>query len=170
MNGRGCAGEATATAQGDRLWRSLVIAGLVLGIAVASIVAPPAARGATLVLDTGEQLDGTIVNATRNSVIVRLDGGGMRQLGLTDIRDVRVDVDGGQPVIGRLITWAEGVYQILTGSEVVWVTGEGRMLAAEAIPDPTEVPVIPDATAPPEAPTVAPTDPPAPSQPARPSL
>lgn len=146
----------------DRIGRGFAVTGLVWSIVVAS-----PALGATLVLGTGEELDGTIVDATRNTVIVRPELGGMRQIGLTDILEVRIDVDGGRPVIGRLISWADGVYEVQAGNELIWVTGDGRMLGAEAVPAPSEVPAaipaVPDPATPQE---VAPATPAAPSPPA----
>jgi hypothetical protein len=142
----------------DRIGKGLAVAGLVWSLAVAS-----PALGATLVLGDGEELDGTIIDATRNTVIVRPELGGMRQIGLTDIREVRVDVDGGRPVIGRLISWADGVYEVQAGNELIWVTGDGRMLGAEAVPAPSEVPAaipaVPDTTAPQEVAPAAPSPP-----------
>lgn len=142
----------------DRIGKGLAVAGLVWSLAVAS-----PALGATLVLGDGEELDGTIVDATRNTVVVRPELGGMRQIGLTDIREVRIDVDGGRPVIGQLISWADGVYEVQAGNELIWVTGDGRMLGAEAVPAPSEVPAaipaVPDTTAPQEVAPAAPSPP-----------
>ena len=166
MNERHCTGEIATVAAGRRRWQGCTVAALVLGIMAASIVAAPAARSATLALHTGEQLDGTIVHATRNTVIVRLTDG-MRQLGLTEIREIRVDVRDGRPVIGRLVGWVDGVYEIQAGNEVVWVTDEGRLIAAEAVPNPKDVPFTPPATPSPEAP---PAQPPAPTEPRTPSF
>ena len=168
MNEPSCMDQATTVSPSDRIGKGLAVAAWVLGIVVASLLPPQGADAATLVLGNGQELEGTVVDATRNTIVVRPDLGGMRQIGLTEIREVRVEVDGGRPVIGRLISWADGVYEIQAGNELVWVSGDGRMLGAEAIPEPSDVPAAVPAV-PQEAAPAAPSQPAPPAPESEPS-
>lgn len=58
-------------------------------------LAPGAVHADTLLLQNGESIEGSIVDATRNSVVVRRAIGGMRQMRIRDIAEVRIDLAGG---------------------------------------------------------------------------
>jgi Calx-beta domain-containing protein len=100
------------------------------------------ARADAIVLKSGEVVEGSLVQATRNTLIVRRAIGGMHQMSLHDIAEVRIDRAQGEPISGQLLSWADGVYQIRSGGEVVRVS-EGRILSRaplEAEPSPTPPP------------------------------
>ena len=76
--------------------------------------APGGARADALVLTNGEVIEGAIVDATRNTVIVRRAIGGMRQMRIQDVAEVRILVQG-EAIAGQLLAWADGVHQIGIG-------------------------------------------------------
>jgi RNase P/RNase MRP subunit p29 len=82
----------------------------------------------TFVLRGGEPIEGAIVQATRNTLIIRRAIGGMHQMSIPGIEEVRIDLAQGERISGQLLGWAEGVYQIRSGSEVIRI-GEGRILS-----------------------------------------
>jgi Calx-beta domain len=92
-------------------------------------VAPGVARADALVLTNGEVIEGSIVDATRNTVIVRRAIGGMRQMRIQDIAEVRILVQG-ETIAGQLLGWADGVHQIGTGGEILRI-GAGRIISRE---------------------------------------
>jgi RNase P/RNase MRP subunit p29 len=85
-------------------------------------------RAETIVLKSGEVVEGSLVQATRNTLIIRRAIGGMHQMSLHDIAEVRIDRAQGEPISGQLLSWADGVYQIRSGGEVVRISG-GRILS-----------------------------------------
>jgi hypothetical protein len=91
--------------------------------------APGDARADALVLTNGEVIEGAIVDATRNTVIVRRAIGGMRQMRIQDIAEVRILVQG-EAIAGQLLGWADGVQQIGMGGEILRV-GQGRIISRE---------------------------------------
>jgi RNase P/RNase MRP subunit p29 len=100
------------------------------------------ARADTFVLKSGEPIEGSIVQATRNTLIVRRAIGGVHQMSLKHIEEVRIDLAQGEQISGHLLSWAEGVYQIRSGGEVVRIS-EGRILSRaplEPRPSPTPSP------------------------------
>jgi RNase P/RNase MRP subunit p29 len=90
--------------------------------------APGAAPADEILLRSGERIEGTIIDATRNTVVVRRAIGGMRQMPIRDIEEMRVDLVQGGRVSGRILSWGEGVHRLRAGDEVVRVRG-GRVLS-----------------------------------------
>ena len=86
------------------------------------------ARADTIVLKSGEVVEGSLVQATRNTLIVRRAIGGMHQMPLRDIAEVRIDRAQAEQISGQLLSWADGVYQIRSSGEVVRIS-EGRILS-----------------------------------------
>jgi Calx-beta domain len=90
--------------------------------------APGTVQADEIVLRSGESIEGTIVDATRNTVVVRRAIGGMRQMRIRDIEEVRIDLVGGDRIFGQLMSWAQGVHQVRSGDEVLRIR-EGRLLS-----------------------------------------
>jgi hypothetical protein len=106
---------------GLRAWALAILVVTWTGAAVA-------ARADTIVLKGGALIEGSIVHATRNTLIVRRAIGGMHQMSIHDIEEVRIDLVQGEQISGQMLSWADGVYQIRAGGEVVRVS-EGRILS-----------------------------------------
>jgi Calx-beta domain len=92
--------------------------------------APGDLRADTIVLKSGEVLEGSIIDATRNTVIVQPAIGGMRQMPLRDIEEVRIDLAQGQRISGQLLSWEDGIYRVRSGAQVVRISG-GDILSRE---------------------------------------
>jgi hypothetical protein len=88
------------------------------------------ARADRIVLKSGEVIEGSIIEATRNTVIVLRSIGGMRQMPIPDVAEVRVDLPRGQQIVGQLLGWADGVYEVRAGDEIVRV-GESGVVSRE---------------------------------------
>jgi RNase P/RNase MRP subunit p29 len=93
--------------------------------------APGDVRADTIVLRSGEVVEGSIIDATRNTVVVQRAIGGMRQMPIRDIEEVRIDLARGQRISGDLLSWADGVYQVRSGGEVLRIS-EGDILSRAA--------------------------------------
>lgn len=96
-------------------------------------------RADTFVLKSGEEIEGTILDATRNTVIIGPSIGGMRQMAIRDIDEIRVDLARGEQLSGKLMSWADGIYQLRSGDEVIRI-GEGAVLSREPRTQVTEQP------------------------------
>jgi Calx-beta domain len=97
-------------------------------LAMTWIGAGEAVRADTIVVKGGALVEGAVVQATRNTLIVRRSMGGMHQMSMRDIEEVRVDLAGGRQVSGALLSWTDGVFEIRTGGEVIRA-GAGRILS-----------------------------------------
>ena len=100
--------------------------------------APGIARADALVLTNGEVIEGSIVDATRNTVIVRRAIGGMLQMPIQDVAEVRILVQG-ETIVGQLLAWVDGVHQIASGGEILRI-GAGRILNRERREPVTKLP------------------------------
>jgi RNase P/RNase MRP subunit p29 len=95
--------------------------------------APGAARADAIVPQNGESVDGAIVDATRNTVIVRRAMGEMRQKPIQEIAEVRLDLIQGEQIAGQLLRWVDGVHEVRSNGDIVRVSA-GRILTRERQP------------------------------------
>jgi RNase P/RNase MRP subunit p29 len=123
-NTANAAAAATRGCRPDRRAWALALM-LITWIAVAGDL-----RADVIVLKNGESIEGSIVDATRNTVVVRRAIGGMRQMPIEDIEEVRIDLAQGAPITGQILSWADGVYQVRAGGEVVHIRA-GRIVTRE---------------------------------------
>ena len=124
--------KAANSAATRRRWRGPGPGGPALALlALTWAGAPGDARADTIVLKNGEVLEGSIIDATRNTVVVQRMIGGMRQMPIRDIEEVRIELAQGQTIAGQLLSWADGVYQVRAGGQVVRIS-EGDVLSREA--------------------------------------
>jgi Calx-beta domain len=105
-------------------------AGALAAVLIAGMLGAGHGRADSIVLKSGEVIEGSVIEATRNTVIVLRSIGGMRQMPIEDIEEVRVDLARGQPIVGQLLGWADGVYEVRSGDEIVRV-GESGVLSRE---------------------------------------
>ncbi|HEX6112664.1 MAG TPA: Calx-beta domain-containing protein [Geminicoccaceae bacterium] len=83
-----------------------------------------------IVLKSGEVIEGSIIEATRNTVIVLRSIGGMRQMPIEDIQEVRIDLARGEQLVGQLLGWSDGVYEVRSGDEILRVSESGILSRA----------------------------------------
>jgi RNase P/RNase MRP subunit p29 len=117
--------DARARRVGPRAWALAILVSAWAGVAD-TVLAD------TFVLRSGEPIEGAIVQATRNTLTIRRAIGGMHQMSIQGIEEVRIDLAQGERISGQLLGWAEGVYQIRSGSEVVRIR-EGSILSRAPI-------------------------------------
>lgn len=125
----------------------MIVAGLVLAL-VSSAAALREAAADVFTLENGERLEGTIVHATRNTIIIRRDIGGIRQVRAEDLTEVAITASDGGLLVGQLLGWADGVYELSSNDRVLRVQ-DGAVIAATEI-EPTIGPAL---TAPAQATT-----------------
>jgi hypothetical protein len=127
-------------------------------------------RADTILLKSGEEIEGSIIDATRNTVIIRRSIGGMRQMRIQDIDEVRIDLAQGEQISGQFLSWADGVYQLRSGDQVVRISEGGilshqphevasRQPLQEPPPTPEEEPTAAVAAAPAASPVEQPAAP-----------
>jgi hypothetical protein len=106
------------------------IAATLTAVLMIWVVGGGEARADRIVLKSGEVIEGSVIEATRNTVIVLRSIGGMRQMPIQEIEEVRVDLAQGQQIVGELLGWADGVYEVRSGDEIVRV-GESGIVSRE---------------------------------------
>ena len=104
----------------------VVLAGFGL---LASWLALPA-LGASFYLKTGDVVEGTVLDATRNTVMLRV-GGAVRPTSIGQIERVEVRLADGRVLSGRFSGWRDGVLE-LRSSVGLQRVAEGRLLESEA--------------------------------------
>jgi RNase P/RNase MRP subunit p29 len=119
--------ERSAATRGR--WYAPALGGSALALlALTWISAPGPVRADTVVLKSGEMLEGSIIDATRNTLVLQRAIGGMRQIPLREVAEVRIDLPRGQQVSGQLLSWADGVYEVRSGGEIVRI-GAGKIVS-----------------------------------------
>jgi hypothetical protein len=106
----------------------------VVGLAGAAALLAGSAAAELFVLDDGTELEGRMLDATRNTYTIWREGGGPMQAPRDRVRKVRIATDGAAAIEGELVDWADGVYQIVTGDKQLAVRADGTVLeSSEAI-------------------------------------
>jgi hypothetical protein len=120
--------------------RRPITRGLVLwvsGIQVALCLFATAVAGATFVLENGDNFEGEVIHATRNTFMVREAIGSIRQIAHGEVERVDITTRDGEVVSGVLLAWGDGVYEIEADGRQIRVD-DGRIVG-QAEP---EVPVL----------------------------
>lgn len=126
-----------------RWWGSgAIVLVLTLAIAFAMIHDSDGPRAERFVLAGGEEITGSIVQATRNAVVLRREIGGARQVSMAEIGEVQIELTDGATVAGQLLDWSDGVYVLQSGESLVRIR-DGAILENEAITEPVEEPAMP---------------------------
>lgn len=128
-----------------------------LSLAVVTVALPAVASAELFVLKSGEVIEGDIVLATRNTITIRREIGGVRQVRTTDLEEVRILTPRGEEMVGQLLDWEGGVYRLAMEDRALTI--ENGVIVAEA--------ALPPSKSPP--PAASPTPEPAPSTVAEPA-
>ena len=130
--------------------------GLLAALVVAVWLSPAPALALTFLLESGETIEGTIVDATRNTVIIRPRLGGLRQVPVGRLARLETRTADGQTLRGRYHGWADGRCGIEIGDELLWLEND-RVVARSSLAGPAVAEIRPpEPAAAPSAPAVAP--------------
>ncbi len=90
------------------------------------------ARPATLLLDGGQAFFGTIVGATAESILIRR---GVRtfRLGISKVKEVRLENINGGVIAGELLSWSNGVVDLRADNFRLGVR-DGEIISARVLP------------------------------------
>jgi hypothetical protein len=117
--------------------------GLAAAVVCAGWLSIAPALAVTLLLESGETVEGAIIHATRNTVTIRPAAGGMRQIPVGRLKQVQTRTAAGQALRGRYHGWVAGRAGIEVGSELLWLEN-GRVVART----PLAPPVLPQGAPP----------------------
>lgn len=107
--------------------------GSVAVLAMASWLWLTPALAANIVLDDGSAIVGTIIHGTRNTITVRPQLGGMRQVPVGRIERIEITTgDGNTLLIGRYRGFEDGRSAIEVGTELLWFEHD-RVVAREPL-------------------------------------
>lgn len=106
-----------------------------LSLTVAMVALPAIASAELFTLQSGEVIKGDIVLATRNTITIRREIGGVRQVRTADLVEVRIIAPRGEEIAGRLLDWEGGVYRLAMDDRQVTVEN-GVIVAEAALPQP----------------------------------
>ena len=96
---------------------------------MASLCLADAAVAATFVLNNDEVIEGEVIHATRNTLMIRRTIGGVHQLSRSDMDSIRVTTEDGDVISGSLVGWQGGVYEIEAENRLIQV--QNRRIVGE---------------------------------------
>jgi hypothetical protein len=128
------AGSGERRTQTHSQWMSVARCWRTIGIATALCLLSYAASAATFLLHNGERLDGEVIHATRNTLMVRETIGRIRQLSHGEVETVEITTRDGTVVSGALLGWRDGVYDLEAGDRQVSIEDGKIVEEAEATP------------------------------------
>lgn len=101
---------------------------------------PQSAFAEIFILQSGTEVHGTLIMATRSVVYIRRDTGGLRPVPTAELAEVCLpDQQGGQ-MVGRLLTWNDGIYRLAMKDRVVEV--KDGIVLAELAPEQSKSPLL----------------------------
>lgn len=80
-----------------------------------------AGNAATFFLNDGKTIEGEVVQATRNTLTVRQDIGGLRQFARSKVKSVQIVTSLGDQIAGSLKSWHDGVYEIEADGQLIQI-------------------------------------------------
>jgi len=95
--------------------------------AVMLVWGPHTAVADTFIIGTGEKLEGKIVQARSNLVVIHLVDGNLKLAYMSEIRQVRLSTDAAHRIEGKLLHWSDGIAVVSTGEQIFRVR-DGKIL------------------------------------------
>jgi len=97
---------------------------------------------ATLITtESGDTFEGEVISAGVNSLTVKLDATGYKIIPLNIIDRIKVDIDDGSPVEGKLLDWSDGELTVRVGDRDVSVR-EGTIVSVREVTVPAGGPEV----------------------------
>lgn len=122
-----------------------------LGAAAICLCVAAPVTAATFSFENGDVIEGEIINATRNTVVIREKVGGMQQLSRRKLKSVRVKTKRGKVISGSLVGWQNGLYKIESAGQLIQVRDRRIVAVAPIQSQQTAVAAQTNAEAEPEA-------------------
>lgn len=101
---------------------------------------PQSALAEIFILQSGTEIHGTLIMATRNVVYIRRDTGGLRPVQTAELAEVCLPDQQGRQMVGRLLTWNDGIYRLAMKDRVVEV--KDGIVLAELAPEQSKSPLL----------------------------
>ncbi len=95
-------------------------------------MAVPDALGDEILLHGGGKLEGSIVEATGNILVIRRPAGGVQQVVRRLVAGISVPLEDGSAISGELVSWDDGTHRIRTGDGVVGIRA-GQILGGKVV-------------------------------------
>jgi len=118
----------------DWKWTPLARAWRAIGVATALCLLSAATSAATFLLQNGERLEGEVIHATRNTLMVRETIGRIRQLSRGEVETVEITMSDGHVVSGAFVGWRDGVYEIESGGRQISIRNRSIVEEVETMP------------------------------------
>lgn len=68
----------------------------------------------TFVLQDDEIIEGKITRSTNNTILIMLENGAIVPASLAEIKEVRIHTSENDQIVGRLISWENGIYEVVS--------------------------------------------------------
>ncbi|MGI9508096.1 MAG: BMP family ABC transporter substrate-binding protein [Geminicoccaceae bacterium] len=104
---------------------------LARGIAAACMFATiPPAFAETFIMVNGDVIEGTVVRAFGNTLSIKFEGAGMRQVPIANVQRIEIATQEGGVIGGRLEGWSNGTYRLSTDRGVLEASVENGVATA----------------------------------------
>ena len=101
----------------------------------------------SFVMTSGKVIDGSVVSSSDVSVFIKDTNGLLQSVLLADVAEVRIDLSGGEEIIGRLTSFQDDTYELVTDNWTLFVR-DGRVIQSLAVYDEGTQSVVPNAGGP----------------------
>jgi hypothetical protein len=91
-------------------------------------------RADSVVMKSGKTIDGNITSGSNISVFVKDVNGLLQPVMLADVAEIRVDLESGEEIVGRLVSFSNGTHEVLTDGWMLFIR-DGKVVQSVALND-----------------------------------
>lgn len=102
---------------------------VLVSLVIAVICSFGSAHGATLITVDGASVEGEVISATDDAIVIRRSIGGVEQMEIDSIDEVRIETDDGKTIVGEFLSWADGSYRLKIDDSLLTVRFNGEFTA-----------------------------------------
>lgn len=119
----------------------------VVTLAVALLHMSTPLHADSFVLTSGKVIEGTVAGGSDISLFIKDANGLLESVLLTSVAEVRVTLSSGEEVVGRLIDFQDGTYEMATDKWLLFVK-DGNVIQSVQVQDATAPAIFPNAGGP----------------------
>jgi hypothetical protein len=120
---------------------------LYIVVAAVFLQVPSQPLADSFVLNSGKVIEGTVAGGSDISIFIKDKDGLLNSVMVPDIAEVRIDLESGEQIVGRLAGFGNDVYKVVADGRIVYIE-DGRVVRTSIAHDDEAPAAVPNAGGP----------------------